>query len=87
MALVSRTIPKSALYEQSHISASLRSLLVEQMGQTVWEYKLTPETLNLPDHPGVLEIQVFSIEMRVAELDLAILRYIDQVIPLPTLTS
>lgn len=84
-ARVGRPISKSTLYAQSRINATLKALFVEQVVQIVWEYKLAPETLNLPEQPGVLEIQVFSIELRTAELDLAILRYIDQVIPLPTL--
>jgi hypothetical protein len=82
---VGRTIPKSTLYAQSRISAGLKALFVEQVGHIIWEYKLAPETLNLPEQPGMLEIQVLSIELRTAELDSSILRYIDQVIPLPTL--
>ena len=44
----------------------MKDLFVAQVEQIVWQYKLAPETINLPATPGVPEIQVFGIGSRPA---------------------
>jgi len=51
--------------------------------QIVWQYKLAPETLHLPARPGVPEIQIFSIQLKMPELHADVLRCIDGAIPFP----
>ena len=80
-----RTLPKNKVYEHSGANTRLRDLFVKQVEQIVWQYKLAPETINLPASPGVPEIQVFSLQLKVPELHRDVLRCIDGAIPFPIL--
>lgn len=82
-AAFGRTLPKSKLYEHSHANTRLKNLFVQQVEQIVWQYKLAPETINLPARPGVPEIQVFGIQLKTLELSFDVLRCIDQAVQFP----
>jgi len=82
-AAFGRVLPKSKIYENSNASAKLRQSFVDQVGQIIWQYKLAPETTNLDATQSVAEIQVFKINLRVANLDDEVLRTIDKTIPYP----
>lgn len=82
-AAFGRTLPKSKLYTHSHASTRLKNLFVQQVEQIVWQYKLAPETINLPARPAVAEIQVFGIQQKTSELSLDVLRAIDQAVQFP----
>ena len=51
----------------------------------IWQYKLAPETINVPAMQPVLEIQVIDIALKddIDELDEAVMRLIDKAIPHP----
>lgn len=78
-----RTLPKNKIYEHSGANTRLKNLFVEQVEQIVWQYKLAPETINLPAKPGVPEIQVFAIQLKTPELNLDVLRCIDGAVQFP----
>ncbi len=78
-----RVLPKSKIYEHGKPSRAVRDCFVSQINQIVWQYKLAPETINLPSRPGVPEIEIFSIELKTAEVSEDVLRCIDKAIPLP----
>lgn len=82
-AAFGRTLPKNKLYAHSQAGARLKSLFVQQVEQIVWQYKLAPETINLPARPGVPEIQVFAIHLKARELHVDVLRAIDQAVQFP----
>jgi len=82
-ATFGRTLPKNKIYENSGATARLRELFVRQVEQIVWQYKLAPETINLPAKPGVPEIQVFAIQLKTPELNLDVLRCIDGAVQFP----
>ena len=82
-AAFGRTLPKSKLYTHSHAGTRLKNLFVQQVEQIVWQFKLAPETINLPARPAVPEIQVFGIQLKAAELNFDVLRAIDQVVQFP----
>ena len=84
-AAFGRVVPKAKLYEHGTVGARLKGLFAEQVEQIVWQYKLAPETTNLPASPGAPEIQVFSVRLRASELHHDILRCIDKAIPFPLL--
>ena len=67
-AAFGRTLPKSKLYAHGHASTRLKNLFVQQVEQIVWQYKLAPETINLPARPGVPEIEVFGSQLKTREL-------------------
>ncbi|KRH78442.1 hypothetical protein FERRO_14290 [Ferrovum sp. JA12] len=78
-----RTLPKNKIYEHSGANTRLKDLFVEQVEQIVWQYKLAPETINLPAKPGVPELQIFTIQLKTAELNLDVLRCIDGAVQFP----
>jgi hypothetical protein len=84
-AAFGRTLPKSKLYAHSRAGTRLKALFVQQVEQIVWQFKLAPETINLPARPGVPEIQVFGIQLKTPELSFDVLRAIDQGVQFPIL--
>lgn len=84
-AAFGRTLPKNKIYEHSKANTRLKDLLVKEVEQIVWQYKLAPETINLPARPGVPEIQVFSLQLKAPELNRDVLRAIDGAVQFPIL--
>ena len=84
-AAFGRVLPKNKIYEHSGANNRLKNLFVEQVEQIVWQYKLAPETVNLPARPGVPEIQVFSIQLKTPELHEDVLSCIDGAVQFPIL--
>lgn len=82
-AAFGRVLPKNKIYEHSGANTRLKELFVEQVEQIVWQFKLAPETINLPARPSVPEIQIFSIQLKTAELHQDVLRCIDGAVPFP----
>lgn len=82
-AAFNRVLPKSKIYEHGSPTRAVRDAFVSQINQIVWQYKLAPETINLPARPGVPEIEIFSLELKTPEISEDVLRCIDKAIPLP----
>jgi hypothetical protein len=82
-AKVGRVLPKSKIYQHGRVSAALRERFVRQVEQITWQYKLAPETINLPVRVGIEEIEVFDLALKTDVLDEDVLRAIDRAIPLP----
>lgn len=78
-----RPIPKSKIFEKSNAPSSLRKRFAAEVDKLVWEYKLAPDTVNLPERGGVLEIQVISVSLKTPRLDPDLLRCLDRTIPHP----
>jgi hypothetical protein len=84
-ALVGRVLPKNKIYRHGKVGAALRERFVAQVDQIVWQYKLAPETVNLPARGGIEEIEIFDIALKTDDVDEAVLRAVDRAIPLPIL--
>ena len=84
-ASIGRVLPKAKIYEHGHATSRVRDLFVKQVDQIVWQFKLAPETVNLPARPGVQEIQIFAIQLKQPEMHTDVLRSIDGAIPFPIL--
>lgn len=82
-ATFGRVLPKNKIYEHSGANTRLKDLFVEQVEQIVWQYKLAPETINLPAKPGVPEVQVFRIVLKTPELSVDVLKCIDGAVQFP----
>lgn len=78
-----RALPKTKIYAHARPSKRVKELFVAQVGEILWKYKLSPETINLPPRNGINEIQVFEIALRTPQLDPAVLQAIDKAIPFP----
>lgn len=84
-ATFERVLPKNKIYEHSGANTYLRNLFVEQVEQIIWQYKLAPETINLPAKPSVPEVQIFRIVLKVGELSFDVLKCIDGAVQFPIL--
>ena len=82
-AKAGRVLPKSKIYQHGRVSAALRERFVRQVEQITWQYKLAPETINLPARAGIEEIEIFDVALKTDVLDEDVLRAIDRAIPLP----
>ncbi|UXI66160.1 DUF4391 domain-containing protein [Tahibacter amnicola] len=82
-AAFGRVLPKNKIYAHAAANTQLKDLFVKQVEQIVWAFKLAPETIHLPERPGVPEIQVFSLQLKTPELHRDVLRSIDEAIAFP----
>lgn len=82
-SLFGRILPKNKIYEHATPTPAVKALFVQQVEQVVWQYKLAPETINLPTKLDVPEIQIFDISLKTPELNEDVLRCIDKAIPFP----
>jgi len=78
-----RMVAKGKIYEHAKPTVALKNKFVSQIEKIAWQYKLSPETINLKASDVVPEIQVFNILLKEAELDEGVLRTIDKGIPFP----
>jgi hypothetical protein len=78
-----RIVPKTKIYAHAKPSARVKELFVVQVGEILWKYKLSPETVNLPARNGITEIQVFEIHLKTPDLDPVVLQTIDKAVPFP----
>ena len=84
-AKVDRPVAETKIYAHAKPSAALRAMFVEQMENITWAYKLSPETINLPAKPGVPEIEVFEVALKLPDVSHSVLRCIEKAIPFPIL--
>jgi Domain of unknown function (DUF4391) len=84
-AAFGRVLPKSKIYAFAKATRRLRNLFAAEVNQIVWRFKLAPETTNLPAGTGVVEIQIFGLELKpgVDEPSEDILHCIDNAIAFP----
>lgn len=82
-ALYGRTIPKNKLYEHAKPNSSTKQKIIEQIDKIIWQYKLAPETVNLPANHDIAEIEVFNILLKSSKFSEDVLECIDNAIPFP----
>jgi hypothetical protein len=80
-AIFGKVLPKAKIYEFAKPSNAVKELFIKQVEQIIWEYKLSPETINTPSGEGVQEIQILKIQLRVPDVDKRVFQVIDQAIP------
>lgn len=83
-AYFGKLLPKRKLYEQLGAKSDLTNLFVKQVESVIWDYKLAPETINVPPAGSVTEIQIFKINLKGCKLDNRVLQAIDKAIPFPS---
>jgi hypothetical protein len=84
-AAFGRVLPKNKVFAFGKVSRSLKDRFAAEIERIVWQFKLAPETINLPAGPGVAEIQIFRVDLKpgIDELSEDILRCIDNAIGFP----
>jgi len=84
-AAFGRVVSKEAIYRHGTLSTAAKELFVRQVERITWQYKLAPETINIPATFAVPEIQVFSVQLRQIAYSPEILTAIDRVVQFPVL--
>ncbi len=82
-AAFGRNLPKTKIYENTQLTAAVRKKFVSQVEKIVWQYKLAPETINLPSKKSAPEIEVFTITLKTRDIGIEVLMTIDNAIPFP----
>ena len=82
-ALLGRIVPKAKIYQFACVNTATKELFVNQVESIVWQYKLAPETINLPATDFVTEIEIFDIHLKMKEFDNTVLDCIDKGIAFP----
>ena len=81
-AKVGRIIAKENFY--GNIDTATKNLFQSEIARITWEYKLAPNTINLPAKKWP-EIEVFRITLKNGEIPEKVLKTIDSAIPYPIL--
>lgn len=81
-ARVGRIVAKENFY--GNIDSATRNLFQEEIARIIWEYKLAPETINLPAKKWP-EMEVFRIVLKNESISEKVLKTIDSMIPYPVL--
>lgn len=81
-ARVGRIVAKENFYE--NIDSATRNLFQEEITRIIWEYKLAPETINLPAKKWP-EMEVFRIVLKNESISEKVLKTIDSMVPYPIL--
>ena len=82
-AAFGRILPKTKIYEHTRLTKTIRTKFINQIEKIVWQYKLAPETINLPSRKTAPEIEIFVVNLRTPEIGSDVLRAIDNAIPFP----
>lgn len=82
-AAFGRTVPKTKFYEHGNIPAVLREKFVDEIQRITWAFKLAEGTIRLRGTVAVPEIQVFTIEMKGADVSDDVLAAIDKTVRFP----
>ncbi|ARU58204.1 hypothetical protein OLMES_4188 [Oleiphilus messinensis] len=93
-----KKLPKEKIYQYASPSHAIKQKFVRLVDRIVWQFKLSPETINIPATKSVPEIQIFDLYLKPNRplksgayqsnsddlmVDEAILRTIDKAIPFP----
>ena len=79
---VGRIVAKEHFY--TNIDTATKNLFQNEISRIVWDYKLSPDTINLPAKKWP-EIEIFRVTLKNHELPTKVLKVIDSAIPYPIL--
>jgi hypothetical protein len=82
-AYYGKVMPKNKVYAYANPRTRIIELFVREVDKIIWDYKLSPQTLNVPASGFVKEIQVITIDLRGSNLNYDVLKTIDKAIPSP----
>ena len=81
-ARVGRIVAKENFYDKT--DTATKNLFQSEIARITWEYKLAPNTINLPAKKWP-EIEVFRVILKNGEIPEKVLKIIDSAIPYPIL--
>lgn len=82
-AYYGKLMPKNKVYVYANPRSRIIELFVREVDKITWDYKLSPQTLNVPASGFVKEIQVITIDLKSSNINYDVLKTIDKAIPSP----
>ncbi len=84
-AFVGSVIPKSKFYGQKKVNTATKRDFIDIIEQIVWQYKLSPKTINISSTQKVSEIQIFRIVLKKPNIPKLAIKVIDKTVQYPVL--
>lgn len=87
-----KKLPKEKIYQYATPTNAIKQLFIKRLDRIIWQFKLAPETINIPATQSVPEIQVFDLYLKPdmhasnaqgLAIDETVLRSIDKAIAFP----
>lgn len=78
---VNRFVAKKKFYEHTNMSETIKNSFVNDIEKITWDYKLSPDTLNLSKTDNVVEIEIFTINLSNKTIPNSVLKVINKSIP------
>lgn len=72
-----KLVPKNKFYDKLTIDKKTERSFIDRIQTIRWVHKLSADTLNVEKGSSVKEVEVFLIKLKTSELDLNVLRQID----------
>lgn len=91
-ARFAKKLPKEKIYQYASPTHAIKQQFIKQLDRIIWQFKLAPETINIPATKTVPEIQVFDLHLKPnmaageankLAVDESLLRTIDKAIAFP----
>ncbi len=82
--VVNRFLPKEKFYSKTSMSSKLRQQFTDEIEKITWTNKISQTTLNITAN-DYMELQIFEILLKGADVSAGVLRHIDTYIPYPIL--
>lgn len=76
-----KRIPKQKFYENLSVTPAMKRAFIDQIRVIYWRNKVATSTMNLSAGDIVTEIEVFEVKLLAPQLEVSVLRQIDQEIP------
>lgn len=73
-----RKMPKEKFYSHLDVPNSIRQGFVSEIEQIVWQYKLSPTTINLASGKKVKEIALLDIKLKTKEFNKQLFQFVDR---------
>lgn len=73
-----KRMPKEKFYSHLDVPSSIKQSFVSEIEQIVWQYKLSPTTINLAAGERVKEIDLLEIKLKTKDFNKQLFQFIDR---------
>ena len=81
---INKFVAKTNFYKRANITPKIHDFIEQQLDRITWANKVAPTTMNISSG-GVVEFQVFHIQLKTPDLDNVVPIFIQKSVPYPIL--
>jgi hypothetical protein len=81
---INKFVAKTNFYKRANITPKIHNFIEQQVDRITWSNKVAPTTMNISSG-GVVEFQVFHIQLKTPDLDNVVPIFIQKSVPYPIL--